>query len=151
MERKLRTCACCGTEYKFCPKCNEDKNKPLFYFTFCSENCNGIYGVASRFENGSIDIECAKTQLEKLDLSKLDRFGDSYKNTINKIMSYTASISSSSIFTTIEEDIVEENNNKEVIIEENEIIVDQPLEVNNDFVEEKSIRKPRARKVKNIE
>lgn len=85
MERKLRTCAVCGTQYKFCNHCREDKNKPLWYFTFHSENCKDIYNITSDFENGEIDAKEAKEKLNKLNLSNLDNFGESYKKSINKI------------------------------------------------------------------
>jgi hypothetical protein len=84
--KKARICALCGTQYEFCPQCNpKDAEKPTWYFTFCSENCHDIYAVASGFEDGRIKDFNAKTQLEKLDLSKLNNFGESYKTSIAKI------------------------------------------------------------------
>lgn len=88
MERKERTCAVCYGKYHYCPACDEDKNKPNFMFTFCSENCKNIYDVSSRFEDGRMDGETAYKELEKLDLSKQKSFGESYKETIGKILKY---------------------------------------------------------------
>lgn len=130
MEHKLRTCCVCGTQYKFCPRCNEDKDKPLFYFTFCSENCRDIYNVTSEYENGQIDSIDAKAQIDKLDLSKLSNFGTSYKASIDKI------IKSIPIVTVKD---LSEDTSEEIKV----------TDIENDIDEEKSIKKPRTRKVNN--
>ena len=85
MERKLRYCAVCGTAYRFCPKCNEDKDKPLYHYTFCSENCKNIYWITSEFENNSMTSDVAYELLSEQDLCGFENFGLSYKNSINKI------------------------------------------------------------------
>ena len=86
MERKLRTCSCCGSSYRFCPRCPEDAEKPNWYFAFCSENCKDIYDVLSNYEMGHVSVSEAKSRLKKLDLSNKDNFGTSYKESIKKIM-----------------------------------------------------------------
>lgn len=87
-DRKTRICALCKTQYQFCPQCSpEDAKKPTWYFTFCSENCHDIYAVTSGFEDGRIKDIDAKAQLGKLDLSKLENFGESYKLSIAEINS----------------------------------------------------------------
>lgn len=131
MERKLRRCAVCGSEYKFCPRCTEDKSKPLFYFTFCSENCRDIYDITSKFENGYITATNANTQFKKIDLAKLDNFGTSYKSSINKIMKSTTVITVGNV----SDEIIEPTETTDV--ERN--VVD----------EEKNIRKSRTKKTKN--
>lgn len=85
-ERKERTCCVCRDKYKFCNLCGEDRDKPLWYFTFCSENCHDIYKITSEFENGNISDLDAKEQLKKIDLSKKENFGESYQKSIKKIM-----------------------------------------------------------------
>lgn len=85
MDRKDRICAVCRTSYKFCNRCQEDKDKPLWYFTFHSDNCKEIYDVVSAYEDGSITAKEADEKLGKLDLSLLDNFGKSYKEVISKI------------------------------------------------------------------
>lgn len=85
-DRKTRICALCKTQYQFCPQCSrEDAKKPTWYFTFCSENCHDIYAITSGFEDGRIDGVDAKAKLQKLDLSKLENFGQSYKLSITDI------------------------------------------------------------------
>lgn len=91
-DSKLRTCAVCHQKYEFCNKCPQDKDKLLFMFTFCSENCKGIYDLTSKFENGQIDGIYANEKIKQLDLSRLDNFGDSYKNSIARIVSVAEKI-----------------------------------------------------------
>ena len=85
MERDLRTCTVCRGGYKYCPHCDKDNDKPTWYFSFCSENCHDIYEVASKFESKQMDANTAKEKLDKLDLSRLDNFGFSYKKSIERI------------------------------------------------------------------
>jgi hypothetical protein len=59
--------------------------KPSFYFSFCSENCRDIYKILTDYSGKNITSADANKQLENLDLSKVDNFGESYKNTISKI------------------------------------------------------------------
>lgn len=89
----LRTCCVCHKEYSFCPVCNpEDRFKPTWHFAYCSENCKDIYNITSSFEDGRMtDIE-AKAKLEKLDLSRKEYFGESYKNSIASIMKAKAQV-----------------------------------------------------------
>lgn len=84
-KRGLRKCCVCHTDYSFC-LCNvADRDKPTWHFAYCSENCRDIYTVTSGYENGKISANDAKAQLEKLDLSALSNFGESYQNAIIKI------------------------------------------------------------------
>lgn len=92
-KKELRTCVLCGKTYSFCPVCNpEDRLKPTWYFCWCSDNCHEIDEVASAFEDGRMtDIE-AKEKLNKLDLSRKEYFGESYKNSIASIIKAKARV-----------------------------------------------------------
>lgn len=128
MERKERICSVCGKKYKFCPHCQEDSHKPMWFYSFCSYECHDIYNIASQFENGTIDIESANNKLNKLDISKVDD-RTSYKKTIAKIM------------------------NTEKVVAEEKVITEKPAvkTVENNVEEEKSIKKPRTKKAKDVE
>lgn len=92
MVSKERICSVCKRTYKYCPLCKDDAKKPTWYFAYCSENCKDIYNVTSAFEDGRMtDIE-AKEKLEKLDLSRKEYFGESYKNSIASIMKAKAQV-----------------------------------------------------------
>nr|DAU09343.1 MAG TPA: DNA gyrase inhibitor [Caudoviricetes sp.] len=85
-KKGLRTCCVCRKEHLFCPQCRpEDRNKPTWYFAYCSENCKDIYTVTSNYEDKKISADDAKTQLDKLDLSHIANFGESYQKAIMKI------------------------------------------------------------------
>lgn len=86
LNRKMRTCCVCHEEYNFCPVCTpEDRAKPTWYFAYCSENCKNLYKATSDYEDGKISANEAILQLNNLDLSKVETFGESYKNAIYKI------------------------------------------------------------------
>lgn len=86
-KRDIRTCVLCKQNYSYCPVCNpEDRLKPTWYFCYCSDNCHDIDGIASAYEDGRITDTEAKAKLEKLDLSRKEYFGESYKNSITSIM-----------------------------------------------------------------
>ena len=82
----LRTCCVCHNEFVFCPVCNpEDRDKEPWHFAYCSENCKDIYAVTSDYECGRISANEAREQLDKLDLSQIANFGESYQKAIIKI------------------------------------------------------------------
>lgn len=121
MNKKNRKCAVCRTEYSYCPHCGEDKDKPTWYFTFCSSNCKDIYDVTSKFENRQLTIGKAKKMLDTLDLSKLDNFGDSYKSSVAKINVVEETVKVESITDTGKVDAVEEIKQSSLDNEEVEI------------------------------
>lgn len=85
-KKGLRTCCVCHQEHMYCPVCNpEDRNKPTWYFAYCSKNCKDIYAVTSNYEDEKITADEAKAQLDKLDLSHIANFGESYQKAIMKI------------------------------------------------------------------
>ena len=85
MDTKTRICSVCGNSYKYCPKCKEYESLPTWMFAFCSENCKNIYNVTSNYEDGLISADDVKKILKKLDLSKSNNFGESYRLTLKKI------------------------------------------------------------------
>ena len=136
-----KICATCRSNYDFCPKCNRDKDKPLWYFTFCSQNCHDIYEITSSFENGKIDADEAKLKLNNLNLSKLDNFGESYKKSINKIMSSVSVKNDVVVEDIITEENVDDNIEKQVVEEENN-------KTTENVVEEKVFRKSKNKRAK---
>lgn len=141
MANNLRTCATCRGKYSFCPKCQADKNKELWHFTFCSSNCMNIYGVTSKYENGQISASDAKNKLNKLDLSNIENFGTSYKTSIAKINEVTNAVDVAEV----KEDVVEESTIVDIVD-----AVKESIEVSETVEEEKVIKKSRRTK-KNVE
>jgi hypothetical protein len=135
---KLRRCCVDFNEYTYCPHCKEDNPNETWRFCFCSEKCRDIYNITSSFEDGRLTANEAKAQLDKLNLSNIENFGESYKNSIAKIMT-------------------EENVVITPVIEENKII-EEPLEnimKSEDDVEEeiktKNYRKSKKKTVEDVE
>ena len=127
-KRGVRTCCVCHKEYSFC-LCNpEDRNKPTWYFAYCSENCKDIYAATSDYENGNISADDAKKQLDKLDLSQIANFGESYQKAIMKI----------------NENITPVEKVEDVIKEDESVISDE----NTDLSTNKYYRKSKVKKVK---
>ena len=128
-KRGLRTCCVCRREHLFCPQCRpEDRNKPTWYFAYCSENCKDIYAATSDYENGNISADDAKKQLDKLDLSQIANFGESYQKAIMKI----------------NENITQVEKVEDVIKEDESVISDD----NTDISTNKYYRKSKVKKVK---
>lgn len=136
MGKKYRICSVCHFNYDFCNHCNKDKDKPLWYFTFCSQNCHDIYEITSSFENGKIDADEAKLKLDNLNLSKLDNFGESYKKSINKIMSSVS----------VKENVVTEERNE--IDLDDQVVEKENNDATEEVVEEKVFRKSRNKRTK---
>ena len=128
-KRGLRICCVCRGEHIFCPQCRpEDRNKPTWYFAYCSENCKDIYAVTSDYENGNISADEAKVQLDKLDLSQIANFGESYQKAIMKINENATPVEKA-------DDVIKEN--ESVISDEN-----------TDILTNKYYRKSKVKKVK---
>ena len=128
-KKGLRTCCVCHQEHMYCPVCNpEDRNKPTWYFAYCSENCKDIYAATSDYENGNISADDAKKQLDKLDLSQIANFGESYQKAIMKI----------------NENITPVEKVEDVIKEDESVISDE----NTDISTNKYYRKSKVKKVK---
>ena len=141
MGKKYRICSVCHFNYDFCNHCNKDKDKPLWYFTFCSQNCHDIYETTSSFETGKIDADEARLKLNNLNLSKLDNFGESYKKSIDKIMS-SVSVKEN----LITEDVVAEER-IEIDLDE-QVVEKENNDVTEEVVEEKVFRKSKNKRAK---
>lgn len=96
-----KTCAVCHGEYLYCPNCKKDENKPTWMFVFCSENCRDIYETTSAYGRKDITAKEAKNRLDKLDISKLDNFGESYKKVISEIDEATKVVKEKKVVKTI--------------------------------------------------
>ena len=136
-----KICATCHSEYDFCPKCSKDKDKPLWYFTFCSQNCHDIYEVTSSFENGNINADEAKLRLDGLNLSKLDNFGESYKKSIDKIMDSVSVKENVITEDVVVEERIEIDTDEQVDEKENNVITEE-------VVEEKVFKKSKNKRAK---
>ena len=108
----LRNCILCGTEYDYCPRC--DETRPTFYLKYCGENCRDISLILNRYAFKHLTKEEAAEELSKCDLSKLESFNEKEREYIKEILKAPKPV-------VIEEPVVEE----EVPVEES---IEAPIE-----------------------
>ena len=108
--------------------------------------------LCSLKREASFDAFTAKSNLEKLDLSKQNNFGKSYKNTITKIFNSVPKLKEIvEMSETTEQDIKSIEQPDQESLENNAVISDTVLEEENKLEEEKSIVKKSRKKTKNVE
>lgn len=69
MENKKRKCFSCGSEYKYCPVCYKDKDKPTWMFLFDTERCNDVFSSINSYTSNEISKEEVVKILSKHDMS----------------------------------------------------------------------------------
>lgn len=74
MARRDRKCYLCGTEYKYCPTCSQDRMKPAYMSEFHSENCKNIFDICTRFNMKLMSKIDAQEALKSCDLSNKENF-----------------------------------------------------------------------------
>lgn len=74
MASRNKTCYLCGTRYKYCSTCSQDRMKPSWMNEFHSESCKDIFDICTRFNMDMITKEQAQKELEKCDLSNKENF-----------------------------------------------------------------------------
>ena len=76
MARRSRECYLCGTKYKFCGSCSNDRMKPSWMAEFHDENCKNIFDTCTRYNMQMMSKEEAQAALKKCDLSNKESFKD---------------------------------------------------------------------------
>lgn len=79
-----RTCYLCGKSYHYCPNCDEDRDKPQWMFTFCSNNCHDIYDTLVSQTMEYLTIDETKEALDKLNVEK-EKYDKSIQDHINRV------------------------------------------------------------------
>lgn len=74
MAKRDRKCYLCGTSYKYCPTCYQDRMKPAFMSEFHSESCKDIFDICTRFNMGLMSKAEAQDALKACDLSDRKNF-----------------------------------------------------------------------------
>ena len=85
MARRNRECYLCGTDYKYCPTCSEDKMKPAWMAEFHSEDCVKIFAICTNFNIGKMSKAEAKDALSACDLSNRLNFRSCVKRDLEVI------------------------------------------------------------------
>lgn len=100
-----RVCKVCGTQYRYCPTCAGDSNKPKWMTMFDCQDCKTIFDVATSFNLGKIDKVKAKKMLVDVNINK--HFTEAIQRDIDNIM--VEPLVEPAI---VEEPIIEEDNQK---------------------------------------
>lgn len=74
MAKRDRKCYLCGTDYKYCSTCSQDRMKPSWMSEFHSESCKNIFDICTRFNMEMISKDEAQNELAACDLSNKDNF-----------------------------------------------------------------------------
>lgn len=141
MGKELRTCAVCHEKYSFCPVCSEkDRLKETWYFVYCSENCHEIGKITTDFEDGTSGMtpNQAKEMLNKLDLSKVAQFGQSYQKTIARIQNESTQL-------------VLEQANEDMIVDNDSPAIAESVEEKKDLSKKYTKISKKSNIVKNVD
>jgi len=74
MAKRDRKCYLCGTKYKYCPTCSDDKMKPTWMAEFHSENCKNIFEICTEFNLELKSKTEAQEALLNCDFSNQENF-----------------------------------------------------------------------------
>lgn len=74
MASRNKTCYLCGSRYKYCSTCSQDRMKPSWMGEFHSEDCKDIFDICTRFNMDMLTKEQAQKELAKCDLSNKKNF-----------------------------------------------------------------------------
>lgn len=85
MENKKRKCFSCGAEYKYCPMCYKDKDKPTWMFLFDTDRCNDVFSSINSYTSGEISKEEVIKILSKYDMSDFSIYNQGLQNRLVEI------------------------------------------------------------------
>ena len=133
-----RKCIVCPDKhhYKYCSNCGGYNPIETWRFIFCSENCRGIYKIASDFVDGNISKEEAKEKLKNHDFSDLEFYHKYIKKNIQDILGLEE------VTETTEDENIEE---KEIIKTEENIesavadVTEEPVVATEEIVKDDSV------------
>lgn len=85
MAKRDRKCYLCGTNYKYCPTCSQDRMKPSWMVEFHEENCKNIFDICTKFNMGMLTKPEAQEALASCDLSNKVNFAPFVQRDIENI------------------------------------------------------------------
>ena len=108
MARYDRSCILCGKVYEYCNSCSAFQDKPVWMFSYCSEDCKDITSLLTDFIYNRISKEETKQAIETKDTSRHMNYKGSYGKAYKEIMGEIDSDNS-------EKDKIEEEVKEDVI------------------------------------
>lgn len=86
MARYDRSCILCGKVYEYCNSCSAFQNKPVWMFSYCSEDCKDITSLLTDYVYNKVSKDEAKQIIETKDTSRHMQYKGSYGKTYKEIM-----------------------------------------------------------------
>ena len=86
MARYDRSCILCGKVYEYCNSCSAFQDKPVWMFSYCSEDCKDVTSLLTDFIYNKISKEEVKQAIESKDTSRHMQYKGSYGKAYKEIM-----------------------------------------------------------------
>ena len=86
MARYDRSCILCGKVYEYCNSCSAFQDKPVWMFSYCSEDCKDITSLLTDFIYNKVSKEEVKQGIEDKDTSRHMEYKGSYGKAYKEIM-----------------------------------------------------------------
>lgn len=86
MARYDRSCILCGKVYEYCNSCSAFQDKPVWMFSYCSEDCKDITSLLTDYIYNKISKEDAKKIIDTKDTSRHMKYRGSYGKAYKEIM-----------------------------------------------------------------
>lgn len=86
MARYDRSCILCGKVYEYCNSCSAFQNKPVWMFSYCSEDCKDITSLLTDYVYNKVSKDEAKQVIETKDTSRHMQYKGSYGKAYKEIM-----------------------------------------------------------------
>ena len=107
MARYDRSCILCGKVYEYCNSCSAFQDKPVWMFSYCSEDCKDITSLLTDYIYNKVSKEDAKKIIDTKDTSRHMQYKGSYGKAYKEIMGEIDSEN-------IDEKTIEEKEDKEI-------------------------------------
>ena len=86
MARYDRSCILCGKVYEYCNSCSAFQDKPVWMFSYCSEDCKDITSLLTDYIYNKISKEEVKQIIETKNTSRHMQYKGSYGKAYKEIM-----------------------------------------------------------------
>ena len=80
-----RKCICCGEKYQYCPSCGNDRLKPTWYSSFCSETCKDLWKTLSEYSMELINKSKAIDLINTLPLKDKSKYVTCVQRDLGKL------------------------------------------------------------------
>lgn len=86
MARYDRSCILCGKVYEYCNSCSAFQDKPVWMFSYCSEDCKDITSLLTDYIYNKVSKEDAKKIIDTKDTSRHMKYRGSYGKAYKEII-----------------------------------------------------------------